>query len=84
MNGRIIPVNVVHEPQQLVLPLERPEGTDRQGYWRAITKHKWAILGLALAVALLTSLVVSAALAAVHTYIGTAFPGVGTLWVWAL
>jgi membrane protein len=41
-------------------------------------------LVLAFAFLLLTSLVVSAALAAVHTYIGSAFPGVGALWVWAL
>lgn len=54
-----MPVTNMNEPQQLELPQERPESADLLGYWRAIAKHKWAILGLALAVALLTSLVMS-------------------------
>ena len=59
MNVRMIPVNAVNEPQQLAAPLDRGESFDLLEYWRSITKHKWAILGLALAIALLTALVVS-------------------------
>jgi polysaccharide biosynthesis transport protein len=59
MNVGIIPVNAVNEPQQLEAPADRSESFDLVEYWRSITKHKWAILGLALAIALLTLLVVS-------------------------
>ena len=58
MNVRIIPVNA-NEPQQLEAPPDRGESFDLPEYWRSVTKHKWAILGLALAIALLTLLVVS-------------------------
>lgn len=59
MNARIIPVNPVNEPQPLDPPQEQNELFDLLEYWRSITKYKWAILGLALAIGLLTSLVVS-------------------------
>ena len=52
-------MNAVNEPQQLEVPQDRGESFDLLEYWRSVTKHKWAILGLALAIALLTSLVVS-------------------------
>ncbi|MGP1677973.1 MAG: Wzz/FepE/Etk N-terminal domain-containing protein, partial [Burkholderiales bacterium] len=52
-------MNAVKEPQQLEAPPERGESFDLLEYWRTVTKHKWAILGLALAIALLTLLVVS-------------------------
>ena len=59
MNVRMIPVNAVNEPQQLEAPPDRGESFDLLEYWRSVTKHKWAILGLALAITLLTLLVVS-------------------------
>ncbi len=59
MNVRMIPVNAVSEAQQLEANPERGETLDLVEYWRTITKHKWSILGLALAIALLTALVVS-------------------------
>jgi polysaccharide biosynthesis transport protein len=59
MNRRMIPVNAVSESKQLE-PRQDPEGSSGLlEYWRAITKHKWSILGLALAILLLTALVVS-------------------------
>jgi len=59
MNPRIIPVNAVNESQQLETR-EAPEASSGLlEYWRAITKHKWSILGLALVISLLTALVVS-------------------------
>ncbi len=59
MNARIVPVNAVNEAPQLQAPQDRGESLDLLEYWRSITKHKWAILGLALAITLLTALVVS-------------------------
>lgn len=59
MNVRMIPVNAVSEPQQLEAPPDRGESFDLLEYWRSVTKHKWAILGLALAITLLTFLVAS-------------------------
>jgi membrane protein len=67
--------------------------TDLDAIWRVKPKSRGSFLrdlvmqrlisfGLVLGFAflLLTSLVVSAALAAVHTYMGNAFPGVAVLW----
>jgi membrane protein len=67
--------------------------TDLDAIWRvkpkqsgsflqALVKQRLISFGLVLAFAflLLTSLVVSAALAALHTYMGNAFPGVAVLW----
>ncbi len=67
--------------------------TDLDAIWRvkpkqsgsflqALLKQRLISFGLVLGFAflLLTSLVVSAALAALHTYMGTAFPGVAVLW----
>ena len=59
MNVRIIPVNAVSEPQKLEAPPDRGESFDLLEYWRSVTKHKWAILGLALSITLLTLLIVS-------------------------
>jgi capsular exopolysaccharide synthesis family protein len=52
-------MNAINEQQQLGSPPEREESFDLLEYWRSVTKHKWAILGLALAIVLLTTLVVS-------------------------
>ena len=52
-------MNAINEPQQLEAASSRSESFDLLEYWRSISKHKWAILGLALAIALLTLLVVS-------------------------
>jgi membrane protein len=67
--------------------------TDLDAIWRvkpkqsgsflqALLKQRLISFGLVLGFAflLLTSLVVSAALAALHTYMGNAFPGVAVLW----
>ena len=59
MNDRILPVNAVNEPQRVEGEQDRNEAPELLEYWRSVTKHKWAILGLALAIALLTLLVVS-------------------------
>ncbi|MBE0622362.1 MAG: hypothetical protein IH605_17370, partial [Burkholderiales bacterium] len=59
MNDRIIPVNAVNEPQRVEGAQDRGEPLELLEYWRSVTKHKWAILGLALAITLLTLLVVS-------------------------
>ena len=51
-------------------------------FLKALVQQRLISFGLVLAFAflLLTSLVVSAALAALHTYMGHAFPGVAVLW----
>lgn len=67
--------------------------TDLDAIWRVKPKSRGSIIrdlviqrfisfGLVLGFAflLLTSLVISAALAAIHTYMGNAFPGVAILW----
>jgi capsular exopolysaccharide synthesis family protein len=59
MNLRTIAVNAVNEPQQPETAPERSGSFELLEYWRSVAKHKWAILGLALAIALLTLLVVS-------------------------
>lgn len=59
MNLRTIAVNAVNEPQQPEAAPERGGAFELLEYWRSVAKHKWAILGLALAIALLTLLVVS-------------------------
>jgi membrane protein len=53
-----------------------------RSFLQALLKQRLISFGLVLGFAflLLTSLVVSAALAALHTYMGTAFPGVAVLW----
>jgi membrane protein len=59
--------------------VKRKESTS---FWRALLKQRLVSFGLVLGFAfvLLTSLVVSAALAALHTYMGNAFPGGAVLW----
>jgi membrane protein len=51
-------------------------------FWRTLLRQRLLSFGLVLGFAflLLTSLLVSAALAAVHSYMGNAFPGVAVLW----
>ena len=60
----------------------RVKPRSRGNFLRDLLMQRIISFGLVLGFAflLLTSLVVSAALAAVHTYIGSAFPGVGELW----
>jgi hypothetical protein len=45
--------------QALDLPPPPDDTLDIVEYWRAVTKRKWTILGLAVVVATLTALVVS-------------------------
>jgi polysaccharide biosynthesis transport protein len=52
-------MNAINESKQLEAAPDRGESFDLLEYWRSIDKHKWAILGLALAITLLTLLVVS-------------------------
>jgi membrane protein len=54
----------------------------RGNYIRQLLKQRLISFGLAVAIGflLLTSLLVSAALAAIHAYMGNAFPGVLVLW----
>jgi capsular exopolysaccharide synthesis family protein len=59
MNAKLIPVNAVNEPHPPGIPSDRGESFDLLEYWRSVTKHKWAIFGLVLAISLLTLLVVS-------------------------
>jgi membrane protein len=51
-------------------------------FWRALVMQRIVSFGLVVALGflLVTSLLVSAALAAIHTYMGNAFPGVVVLW----
>ena len=51
-------------------------------FWRVLVMQRVISFGLVVAIGflLLTSLLVSAALAAIHRYMGTAFPGVVVLW----
>lgn len=60
----------------------RVKPKESTSFWRALLKQRLVSFGLVLGFAfvLLTSLVVSAALAALHTYMGNAFPGVAVLW----
>jgi membrane protein len=60
----------------------RVKPRSRGGFLRDLLMQRLISFGLVLGLAflLLTSLVVSAALAALHTYMGNAFPGVGILW----
>lgn len=60
----------------------RVKPRSRGNFLRDLLKQRMISFGLVLGFAflLLTSLVVSAALAAVHTYMGNAFPGVAVLW----
>ncbi len=53
-------MNVAGDAPQLDAHPQREETLELVEYWRSITKHKWSIVGLALAIALLTALVVSA------------------------
>ena len=52
------------------------------GFWRVLVMQRVISFGLVVAMGflLLTSLLVSAALAAIYRYMGTAFPGVVVLW----
>lgn len=59
MNARIIPVNTANEPQSLAPAPDRAQFSDLLEYWMTISKHKWSILGLTLAIVVLTLLVVS-------------------------
>jgi membrane protein len=61
----------------------RVKPRSRGNFLRELVMQRMISFGLVLGFAflLLTSLVVSAALAAVHTYMGNAFPGVALLWV---
>jgi membrane protein len=60
----------------------RVKPRSRGNFLRDLVTQRIISFGLVLGFAflLLTSLVVSAALAAVHTYVGKAFPGVASLW----
>jgi membrane protein len=60
----------------------RVKPRSRGNFLRDLLTQRIISFGLVLGFAflLLTSLVVSAALAAVHTYVGSAFPGVAALW----
>jgi membrane protein len=60
----------------------RVKPKESTSFWRALLKQRLVSFGLVLGFAfvLLTSLVVSAALAALHTYMGNAFPGGAVLW----
>jgi membrane protein len=60
----------------------RVKPKSRGSFLRDLLMQRLISFGLVLGLAflLLTSLVVSAALAAVHTYMGNAFPGVAILW----
>ena len=60
----------------------RVKPKESTSFWRALLKQRLVSFGLVLGFAfvLLTSLVVSAALAALHTYMGNAFPGVAVIW----
>jgi membrane protein len=60
----------------------RVKPRSRGNFLRELLMQRMISFGLVLGFAflLLTSLVVSAALAAVHTYMGNAFPGVAVLW----
>src|SRR4051812_11312076 len=51
-------------------------------YWRVLVMQRVISFGLVVAIGflLLTSLLVSAALAAIHRYLGNAFPGMVVLW----
>jgi membrane protein len=53
-----------------------------ESFFQALVVQRLISFGLVVAMGflLVTSLLVSAALAAVHTYMGNAFPGVGVLW----
>jgi membrane protein len=53
-----------------------------QSFFKALVKQRLISFALVLGFAflLLTSLLVSAALAALHTYMGNAFPGIGVVW----
>ena len=60
----------------------RVKPKESTSFWRALLKQRLVSFGLVLGFSfvLLTSLVVSAALAALHAYMGNAFPGVAVLW----
>jgi membrane protein len=74
------------ELQENLNSIWRVKPRSRGNFLRDLLVQRIISFGLVLGFAflLLTSLVVSTALAAVHTYIGSAFPGVGVLWVWAV
>lgn len=52
-------MNPVNEPQSMSLPQEKAQFADLLEYWMTISKRKWDILGLTLAIVVLTMLVVS-------------------------
>ena len=60
----------------------RVKPKESTSFWRALLKQRLVSFALVLGFAflLLTSLVVSAGLAALHTYMGSAFPGGAVLW----
>jgi membrane protein len=60
----------------------RVKPKESKSFFRSLLEQRLISFGLVLGFAflLLTSLIVSAALAAVHTYMGNAFPGVAVLW----
>ncbi len=60
----------------------RVKPKESTSFFKALLKQRLISFGLVLGFSfiLLTSLVVSAALAALHTYMGNTFPGVGVLW----
>jgi membrane protein len=60
----------------------RVKPKESTSFWQALLKQRFVSFALVLGFAflLLTSLVVSAALAALHTYMGNNFPGMAVLW----
>jgi membrane protein len=60
----------------------RVKPKESTSFWQALLKQRLISFGLVLGFGflLLTSLVVSAALAALHTYLGNRIPGVALLW----
>jgi len=60
----------------------RVKPKENTSFFKALLKQRLISFGLVLGLSflLLTSLVVSAALAALHTYMGNTFPGVSVLW----
>ncbi len=61
MTAKPVPITAVPDPRPIEEQEERTEESfDLLEYWRIVAKRKWSILGLALAVTLLTALVVFA------------------------
>jgi membrane protein len=70
------------ELQTALNTIWRVEPKRTGSFWRALVMQRVISFGLVVAMGflLVTSLLVSAALAAIHTYMGNAFPGVVVVW----